>query len=195
MIPKLRHGAFILIVFLITTNAFAFTEKRAASAGLCGQDTTPASSILASFPALIDGNKTTSTGINIGGVANDDQNIGLHLTFSSEIDKVYLYTTTPDNNFNKNNFVWDVYSSTDNTTWTLITAAASFDYNTIQQRFEISFAKTIARYFKVVNTANDAYDLYVTEIEAYGTSAKEGDINADGNVNLTDAILGLQVAA
>ena len=143
-------------------------EKKTAYKGLYKEDTGDAINVtLVSTPALIDG-KPQSTGINIGGgAANDDQNIGLDLTFSTEIEKIYLYTTTPDDNFNKNNFVWDVYSSADNVTWAPITAGADFDYDTNQERFEISFTKTSARYFKVVNDDNDSYDLFTTEIEAY----------------------------
>ena len=169
------------------------TEKNTAYKGLYVQDTTPVLSTLASTPALIDGNKTTSAGINIGGgAANEDQNIGLDLTFSTEIEKIYLYTTGRDNNFNKNNFVWDVYSSTDNATWTLITAGASFDYDTNQERFEISFTKTSAQYFKVVNDDNDSYDLFVTEIEAYSstTQAAFTTTETDQTTQTTQANLG-----
>jgi len=149
-------------------------EKKTADQGLHKEDTGDVTLVkLDSEPLLIDGIKDVSAGINIGGSpANDDQNIGLHLTFSSEIDKIYLYTRDRDNNFNKNNFTWAVYSSTDNDTWAPITAGASFDYNINQERFEISFTATTARYFKVVNTANDSYDLYVTEIEAYSSTTQ-----------------------
>lgn len=153
-------------------------EKKTADEGLYVQDTTPVLSPLDLTPALIDGNKTDKVEVgvgpiylNIGGVGNKDQNIGLHLTFPSEIDKIYLYTRDRDNNFNKNNFTWAVYSSTDNDTWAPITTEA-IDYDTNQERFEISFTATTARYFKVVNTANDSYDLYVTEIEAYSSTTQ-----------------------
>jgi len=147
-------------------------EKKSASAGLYIKDTTPDVSTLNNQPDLIDGDKNTSTGIDIGLAANTDQNIGFEFTFSTEIEKIYLYTTTPDPLFNKSAFTWAVYDSSDNSAWNSITAAASFDYNTIEKRFEISFAKTSARYFKVVNTANDDKALEVTEIEAYSVSTQ-----------------------
>lgn len=164
-------------------------EKKPASDGLYKKDTGDAINVtLDSEPLLIDGDKATSTGINIGdGSANDDQNIGLEFTFSSEVEKIYLYTTTPDTNFNKNNFQWDVYSSSDNSTWTLIKDTASFDYDTTQERFEISFTKTSARYFKVVNDQNDSYDLFVTEIEAYAAKTQAAYTTAE-DVDTTETI-------
>ena len=149
-------------------------EKKIADEGLYKEDDAgdPINVVLDPKPALIDGNKIASAAINIGGgIANEDQNIGLHLTFSAEIDKIYLYTTTPDSAFNENNFTWAVYSSTDNATWDPITAGA-VDYDINEERFEISFTATTARYFKVVNTANDSEDLYVTEIEAYSSTTQ-----------------------
>jgi hypothetical protein len=59
-----------------------------------------------------------------------------------------------------------VYHSSDNLNWTQITSSANKEYDTINERFEISFTATTARYFKIVNTANDLNNLYVTEIEA-----------------------------
>ncbi|MDA3834223.1 MAG: hypothetical protein PF495_12600, partial [Spirochaetales bacterium] len=102
------------------------------------------------------------------------QNIGVKLDPAKEVDRIYLYTTTPDSAFDKNNFTWAVYYSSDNSTWDLITSAAGFDYDTIWDRFEISFTATTALYFKVVNTTNDTNNLYVTEIEAYDDAASVG---------------------
>ena len=149
--------------------ALEVAEQKAASTGLYVQDTTPASSTLNDRPDLIDGDKATTTGIDIGLIGNAYQNIGLELIVSTEIEELYLYTTPPAFLFDKDAFTWAVYSSSDSATgiWTEITSTASFDYDTNQERFEISFAKTSARYFKVVNTANDGHALEVTEIEAY----------------------------
>jgi hypothetical protein len=115
---------------------------------------------------IITDRVTTPMEINIGG-GNTNQNIGLELNSPEDVELIYLYTT--DESFNKVLFTWDVYSSDNNdTTWHLITSNANFEYNTNKNRFEISFPKTTARYFKVVNRTNDSSDnLYVTEIEAY----------------------------
>ena len=160
-------------------------EQKSASAGLYKATNAPdtvTSISLNDKPDLIDGDKATSTGIQIGGFPTsdyDDQNIGLEFTFSTEIEKIYLYTTTPNTKFNKNNYTWDVYSSSDNSTWTLVKDTASFDYDRTQERFEISFTKTSAKYFKVVNDDNESYDLFVTEIEAYGVKAQAAYTTAE----------------
>jgi hypothetical protein len=151
-------------------------EPTRASQGLFADDPpNPVSVTLSSLPALIDGNRGTSAGINIGGgSSHDDQNIGLDLNLATDVQKIYLYTTTPspdltlpDPGFRVNDFRWAVYSSSDNATWTVITNNAAFDYDIDENRFEISFARTRARYFKVVNTENeDLINVFVTEIEA-----------------------------
>ena len=133
--------------------------------GLYVQDTTPNLSTLASTPALI--NNITSTSINIGGIGNTDQNIGFELSFAEDVELIYLYTEEHNFALSHTAFAWDVYSSANNNNWNRITSNADFEYNTIENRFEISFSKTNARYFKIVNTANDFNDLYVTKIEAY----------------------------
>jgi len=165
-----------------------FAEKKSPSAGLYADDPpAPLNVMLTSRDSLIDGDKATSTGIEIGLSANIDQNMGLYLTFPTEVGKIYVYTTTPDINFNDSFYTWAVYSSSDNTTWTPINVAATFDYDANQKRFEISFTKTTARYFKVVNTANDDRALEVTEIEAY--SLIQGAYTKENTTQTTQANL------
>ena len=149
-----------------------FPEIEAASDGLYADDPDDQEHVeLESKPSLIDGDKDTSTGINIG--VYENQNIGLELTFSAEIERIYLYTMTePDD---PSSFNWDIYYSSDNDGdgWMFITSVdhTDFIYDTTQKRFEIPFDypdnTDPKRYFKVVNTANDGYELFVTEIEAY----------------------------
>jgi len=139
-------------------------EKETVLHGLYAPDPMPGTGALGIDDTLRDG----TANINIGGV--NDQNIGVELHPDTEVELIYLYTSTPDPAFDENNFTWAVYSSTDNSTWTPITADASFDYDTIQERFEISFTKTSARYFKVVNTASDPQPLQARKIEAYSVT-------------------------
>jgi len=168
-------------------------EQKSPSAGLYKATTAPDTETSISLndkPDLIDGDKATSTGIQIGGSPAsdyDDQNIGLEFTFSTKVEKIFLYTTPPDTNFNKNNYTWDVYSSSDNSTWTKIKDTASFDYDTTQNRFEISFTEASAKYFKVVNDDNETHDLFVTEIEAYGV-ATQAAYTTSGTVNTTETV-------
>ncbi|RLC24913.1 MAG: hypothetical protein DRH21_04740, partial [Deltaproteobacteria bacterium] len=149
-----------------TEQGVKVAEKKSPSAGLYDNDPpNPLDIELTSHGSLIDGNKTASSGINIGEIQN--QNIGIDLNYDTKVELIYLYTTTPNALFNNGLFTWAVYYSSDNSTWTKITSSANKNYDTIKNRFEISFAATTARYFKIANTANDTYELYVTEIEAY----------------------------
>ncbi len=124
---------------------------------------TPGSGVLPIDDSVINGTAT----INIGGVGNTDQNIGVDLRYETEIEEIRLLTN--DVSFTSSAFTWAVYYSSDNMNWTQITSSASFTYDTIENRFEISFSATKARYFKVVDTANDSTvnPINVTEIEAY----------------------------
>ena len=57
---------------------------------------TQTSITLPSVPALVNGDKTTSAGITIGGVSSNlDQNIGLDLNLAVDVEKIFLYTTAP----------------------------------------------------------------------------------------------------
>ena len=152
--------------------AVEVAEKETAYKGLWVQDATLATVELDETPALIDGNKNTSAVINIGESGNTNQNIGVDLNYDTNVELIYLYTTPPNTFFNKDLFTWAVYYSSDNLNWTQITSNADKDYDTSKERFEISFTATTARYFKIVNTANDTYELYVTEIEAYSISTQ-----------------------
>ncbi len=142
-------------------------EENTANDGLYVQDTTPDLSTMVSTPLLVDDGKTASAGINIGGFGNTYQNIGLDLNSPEDVELIYLYTTGGSSD--KDLFTWAIYYTSDiNSTWTEILSPINKEYDTIKERFEISFTATTARYFKIVNTANDnVNNLYVTEIEAY----------------------------
>jgi|GEM_PF-2327751 len=114
----------------------------------------------------------TTPEINLNVAGLNYQNIRIDLNATSDVRKVYLHTsfgTSPSRTINEADFSWVVYYSddTDFTTWTQIPGGTSFEYDSTTSRFEISFAKTRARYFRVVNTNNDSADLFITEIEAY----------------------------
>jgi len=140
-------------------------EKKSPSAGLYDDDPPNPINIKLTPNGLLTNNKTDeSTGINIGEIEN--QNIGVDLSYKTKVELIYLYTTPPDNVlFNKDLFTWAVYHSDNNNDWTEITSNANYD--SIKERFEISFTATTDKYFKIVNTSNDSNELYVTEIEAY----------------------------
>ena len=147
-----------------------FEEKRAASDGLFALDSTPTVDPLASTPALIDNNTTSSAGIDLNGL---DRNIGIKLTTSQSVFKIHLYINTTDPNIatyvSSNNFGWQLYTSSDGTNWTSIGVTTSHD--SANQRIVFTFSsETSSLYFKVVNTLfpAGALPINVTEIEARG---------------------------
>ena len=147
---------------------------------------------LEEYDDLIDG----TASINIGG-GNTDQNIGVDMNRATEVALIYLYTDTPGSTFRENDFVWAVYQSSDNNDWQSITSAASFDYDTTENRFEISFTETRARYFKVVNTSSPAgYDLNVQKIEAYSVTMRASftTTETEATTETTQASLGFRPA-
>jgi len=121
---------------------------------------------------LIDGDTATSAGINIGGVANTNQHIGLEFSRATEVSKLLLHTT--DVAFVANDFTFALYTSDDNLTWTLVAAAAAKVYRDAENYFELTFTPLTTRFIKIVNTANAIITpIFVTELEAFSTTTLE----------------------
>jgi len=142
-------------------------ERIPASLGLYGEDFPLPGEELQNWPSLVDGDKTASTGINIGGPGMDNQQyIGFDLDFKRTISQIRLYTE--DVQFAPQDFIWAVYYSDNNLNYFEITDSAAFSYDSEDNFFKISFEATNARYFIIVNIENDPLvDVDVTEIEAY----------------------------
>jgi hypothetical protein len=135
------------------------------------QDTTPEDGQLNDTPSLIDSNKSTpatdglGNTINIGG-GNTFRNIGIELIVPQVVNRILIYVRPGDPNLSPL-IVWDAYFSDNGRNWSLIASTAFF--NPAENRYEISFADTPHRFFKVVNSATSAVlDSFVTEIEAIG---------------------------
>lgn len=150
--------------------AQTFEQERTASEGLFALDTTPTVDSLASTPALINNDTSSSAGIDLNG---SDRNIGLRLTTSQSVLRLHLYISTVDPNIatyvSANNFGWQLYTSSNGTNWTLIGVTTSWD--SVNQRIVFTLSsETSAEYFKVVNTLfpAGAQTINVTEIEAIG---------------------------
>ncbi len=143
-------------------------EKKTASGLYADNPINPEDIELESKISLTDG-KFESTGINVG--VDSDQNIGLGLTFAAEIGKIYVYTTEPKPSTILNDLAGGVYYSSDNQNWYPISVTNLY-YDRNYNRLEVSFNNKSARYFKVVNTTNFGYNLYVTEIEAYSSTTQ-----------------------
>jgi len=153
-------------------------QKRRAADGFYGIDSTPNQSSSTTFTSssnLIDGNTQTSV-LTI----QEYMNIGLTLFSAESVDTIYVYTNknySYSPSASTERITWAVYYTNEDIeprTWTLITSSASFSYNELEHRFEITFTATQARYFKVVYKPGiNAQSFEVTEIEAYGSTLVE----------------------
>jgi hypothetical protein len=144
---------------------------------------TPTNSTLAPNPALIDGNTTGSAGINIGfapATAGDQNFRDMGVQFADELTPVnafYLWVdkALPSEVVSVLGPAFTVYSSRDNANWVQVPIVGPVVFGIFQNRFEINFEKTTARYLKVVTrpippgvTSDRAYaDVFVTELQSY----------------------------
>jgi hypothetical protein len=170
--------------------------------GLSGINDTPTNGpALLINNAMVDGNLTASSGIDIG-LAGDRTtltNIGLDFGFPVEIDKLYIWVDRSLPQTITNSFTWRIYTSPDNTAnsaWTLISSLAQAPFGVFDNRFEISFPAQTTRFIKVVvqplspaiTDASSFPNIFITEAQAShtssGTSAGNKDKTLDQNYNL-----------
>ena len=169
--------------------------------GLSGLSNTPENGpALAVNNALIDGNFTASSGIDIG--LNGDETtfteMGLDFGFPVNVDKILLWVDRRLSASVADSFSWDIYTSPDNTdtsTWTLFTTVSSAAFGATENRFEITFPVLTSRFVKVVTRAlnpsvSDSANfpnIFVTELEAFRTvevSGQDETDSTDQNFNL-----------
>lgn len=163
-------------------------------AGLFAIDTTPLMGALSEIPALVDGNVTSSTGINIGSSlqgGGTDRNLGVDLGTPLELQGMRVYTDAAVSTTDVPFFQWSVYRSDDNQSWFLVTLSAAFTYNTFLRRFDISFQPTTTRFLKVVNVAVPpaANALFVTDITPLGSGRGTGSPNSSRRVDTAHATI------
>ena len=180
-------------VFLTTDNRVRYTEIENVlqlplpfATGLSALNDTPSDGALAANPALTDGDKTASAGINIGypgpGGNFTRRNVGLDFVTPGTVSLLQVWVdgwgpaTLPADITNA--FSWDVYTSADNLTWTFHTTVTTAAFGPFDRRFEISFPPVTARYVKVVtrplsggvigSTDSSLYpNIFVTELQAF----------------------------
>ena len=155
--------------------------------GLFSFDNTPQDGpALQPNAALIDGNVTTSAGINLG--LNGDQttlaNIGLDFGLASNVEQIRLWVDRNLSDAVANSFSWSVYVSPDNlnsSTWTLVATVSPASFGPFENRFEINFPRVNTRFIKVVTAAlsplvpgsNNFPDIFVTEMQAFITVSSD----------------------
>ncbi len=154
--------------------------------GLSALDDTPSDGALAANPALTDGDRTASAGINIGypgpGGSFTRRNVGLDFLTPGTVSLLQVWvdgwgpSTLPADI--TNSFSWEVYTSADNQTWTFHTTVTAAAFGPFDRRFEISFPPVTARYVKVVtrplsggvigSTDSSLYpNIFITELQAF----------------------------
>ena len=143
-------------------------QRRQATGGFYGVDSSPEHSTLSAASGLIDRNYDTSVV-----TVQEYMNIGLDLVYPQAVDTIYIYTNEDysyDPVTSSEMLEWSVYYTTEEIepkTWT--SSSVSFTYNETYHRFEISFTSQEARHFKVVYYPGAASPAFrITEIEAYG---------------------------
>ena len=153
----------------------------AVSQGLFSVDDTPGTDPLVDKQELVDGDKNAGiNGIDLNGAY---RNIGFRLSSSQEIKTIRLYLEPGDYpdisvNVSSDKYGFEVYSSDDGITWTLITLTTE-TYNSTSYSIELALPEGVAavnsQYFKVVNMTNpaSAVAINVTEIEVVSYLLKD----------------------
>ena len=171
------------------------------SAGLFSLNNIPTGGpALDSFPALVDGVRTVSAGIDIG--LGGDQavrtNIGVDLGFPRRVDTIHLWVDRSLTSTVAGFYSWEIYTSPDNgngSTWSLHATVFPAPFAIFQNRFEISFPVVETQFIKVVTRAlspavigsSGFPNIFVTEIETFVTVAGQGGVkltSVEHNYNL-----------
>ncbi len=132
-------------------------------------------------PGLVDADLAASTGLDLGHArttAGDAAPRDLGLRFPddrTEVNQLRVHVDRPLPPAVAAGFAWEVWRSDDNLAWARVATVASAPFGDLQNRFEVAFPATRARYLKVVTrplaTAVSVDPLYaailVTELEAF----------------------------
>lgn len=124
--------------------------------GLSALSDTPTNITLVQNPALTDGNLTINAGLNIGvpslGGNTQRRNIGLDFLTPVELNNLFVWVDTDlsQNTTIANSFSWEIYTSKDNLTWTLVTTLPFAPFGPFLNRFDINFPNVRTRFIKVV---------------------------------------------
>jgi len=154
--------------------------------GLSSISDTPTLDTLSPNQALIDGNLTASSGINIGrGVSLGGdlrlRNVGLDFVSTTAVNTLYVYVDRQLPTSVSNAFTWYIYTSSDNQNWTLYNTITPATFNPFFNRFELLFPDVTTRYIKasvrplpvsvVPPPGTDISNIYITELQSFISKA------------------------
>jgi hypothetical protein len=150
--------------------------------GLSSLSDTPQTGTLATDSPLIDGATTVSSGINIGVVlppGDTRRNLGVDFFAETEINRILVWIDRDLPAAIASSYSWEIYTSSDNTTWTLWRTLASAPFGPFEKRFDLQFDLVKTRYIKVVTrplssvaatlvpSFRDADRIFVTELQTF----------------------------
>jgi hypothetical protein len=166
------------------------------TAGLSSISDTPQLGALSPNPALIDGNLTAGSGINIGQIPSQTgdtrrRNIGLDFGIQTTVSTLYVWVDRPLPSVVANSFLWEIYTSPDNLNWFLSQTVFPANFGQFDNRFEISFPAVSARYVKVVTRplsiavvpppGYDVSNIFITEVQSWRDQSFVLDPGATSN--------------
>jgi len=159
-------------------------ESLPLASGLHAEDSEPEFGSLDPVPGLSDGNlvSPTSPPIDIGGTLAG-QNIGADLGFARPVTSLYIFT----NRASGLGIEWQIFISNDNLAWQPWSGNPFFEFNTLANRYEISFPPVTTRYIKAVKGGlNEMTDVLVTEIQAFQDVNVSDDLTRTANSHFAD---------
>jgi len=117
--------------------------------------------------ALTNDSKTDSA-VTVNNPGDPNRlNISIKSNFQ-QADTIYLYTDSDITAPVSAEFIWDLYSSSDNSNWTLEKAGVTATYSSTDTRFEIDTSGYSKDYLKLVASSDPAATLVTfSEIEVY----------------------------
>lgn len=187
----------------VTFQLFPFT-------GLSSISDIPTLETLSTNQALIDGNLTASSGINIGqgvsfGGDTKLRNVGLDFVNITGVNTLYVYVDRQLPNAAAGTIPWDIYTSADNQNWTVYQTNLHATFNPFTNRFELLFPDVTTRYIKAsvrpLSVAvlpvpgTDISNVYITELQAFirkpsaQVAGKTQSTNQFYDVNVRTALL------
>jgi len=161
----------------------AFLLQQPAVAGLSAVSGTVSPITLAASAALIDGDTTTSAGLDIGSSQSGGllRQVGLDFGTAVAVGRLLVWVSgfgpSPPPPAITSSFSWDIYTSADNLTWSLHATVAPAAFGPFDFRFVIDFPVTTARFIKVVTaplslvvpSAASFPNIFITEVQAFDT--------------------------
>ena len=119
--------------------------------------------------ALIDGNFSARTDIGVGPAAPLYQNLVFDMGRVVGLDTFRVFVRDASGNLVpvQGLLRWDVYTSGDALDWTPIRGGAQTSFIFSLSAYEVTFAKTSSRYFKIVSFGTSSQEAFVTELQAF----------------------------